>query len=138
MIRNAVGAILVPATLAASALTQATDVSAASKFDGPWSVVILTTTGPCDPSYRFSGQIVDGAISYAYGSIEVTGRVEASGITSVRVTAGSSHGEAHGRLTATYGSGTWSGHGPDGYCAGTWVATQASVTAQKTTTAASR
>jgi hypothetical protein len=124
MVRNTAGTFLLAATLVTSTLTQATCVRAATKFDGPWSVIVQTTTGPCDASNRFSGQIVNGQISYAYGSLEVTGHVEANGATSVHVTYGTAHGEAHGHMTATYGSGTWSGDGPNGRCAGTWVATR--------------
>jgi hypothetical protein len=125
MIRNTrTTAVALPlaATVVASASTWTTSALAETRFDGPWSVAVYTTTGPCDPSYRFSGQIVDGAISYAYGSLEVTGRVEASGAAFVRVTAGARRGEAHGRMTVTHGNGTWSGIGPDGHCAGTWNA----------------
>src|SRR5579872_2027066 len=63
MIRKAIG-ICVFATTFVAALTYA---QAATKFDGTWSVVIYTKSGPCDPSYRISGQIVDGQIYYAYG-----------------------------------------------------------------------
>jgi hypothetical protein len=97
-------------------------------YDGAWSVVVYTASGPCDPSYRISGQITDGRIYYAYGSIEVSGRVAAGGDTHVHVTAGSSHGEARGHMTATRGNGSWSGQGPDGRCAGTWVATRPNTT----------
>jgi hypothetical protein len=124
MIRNTAGAMLLAATFAATALTPATYVHAGTKYDGQWSVIVYTANGPCDASYRFSGQIVNGEISYAYGSLEVTGHVETSGATSVRVTTGSAHGEAHGQMTAMHGSGTWSGDGPDGRCAGTWIATR--------------
>jgi hypothetical protein len=123
--RSIATAIAFVGTLAASALLPPTDVRAGGKFDGPWSVVVLTTKGKCDPSYRFSGQIVNGGIYYSYGSLAVTGRVEESGATNVHVTYGTDHGEAHGRLLETYGTGTWSGHGPDGLCSGTWVATRA-------------
>lgn len=124
MIRNIAATLLLAVIIAASALAPANSVRAATKFDGQWSVVVYTASGRCDPSYRFSGQIVNGEISYAYGSIEVTGRVVESGATFVRVTAGTAHGEAHGHMTATQGSGTWSGDGPDGRCAGTWIATR--------------
>jgi hypothetical protein len=124
MIRKTAGAFAVVALLTVSALVAATAGRAATKFDGQWSVVVYTASGPCDPSYRFSGQIVNGEMSYAYGSIEVTGHVVASGATLVSVKAGTSHGEAHGQMTATHGSGTWSGVGPDGRCAGTWTATR--------------
>lgn len=123
VMRSIAGAFLLAATLIVSALTSATDGRAGTKFDGQWSVVVYTSSGPCDASYRFSGQIVNGEISYAYNTIEVTGRVEASGATHVQVTASDAHGEAHGHMTATQGSGTWSGVGPNGRCAGTWVAT---------------
>lgn len=124
MIRSLAGAFLLAATLAVSALTPATIAAAGTPFDGQWSVVVYTSSGPCDASYRFSGQIVNGEISYAYSMIEIMGRVEANGATHVKVTASDAHGEAHGHFTATHGSGTWSGTGPDGRCAGTWVATR--------------
>jgi hypothetical protein len=101
VIRNSVLAVVLPAAVIVSGLTPTSNALAGSKFDGPWSVAVYTTTGPCDPSYRFSGQIVNGDISYAYGSLE-----------------------AHGRMTMTHGNGTWSGVGPDGHCAGTWQATR--------------
>jgi hypothetical protein len=123
MIRNTAGIILLVATLL-SALTHVAEVRAGTKYDGPWSVVVYTSSGPCDASNRFSGQIVNGEISYAYGSLEVTGHVDESGTTIVRVTYGSARGEAHGHMTPTQGSGTWSGDGPNGRCAGTWIATR--------------
>jgi len=122
--RNFLTAIAFVGTLAASALLSLTDVRAGGKFDGPWSVVILTTAGKCDASYRISGQIVNSGIYYSYGSLAVTGHVQENGATVVHVTYGTDHGEAHGRLLATYGTGTWSGNGPDGRCSGTWVATR--------------
>jgi hypothetical protein len=122
--RSALGALLLAALALPTVTVAGRDARAEGKFDGPWSVVVYTSTGPCDPSARFSGQIVNSAISYAYGSIEVTGRVEASGATRVQVTYGSAHGEAHGHLTETHGSGTWSGMGPEGHCTGTWSATR--------------
>jgi len=122
--RNIALAVAFIGTLAASALALPADARAGGKFDGPWSVVILTTNGKCDPSYRISGQIVNGGIYYSYGSLAVTGNVQENGATSVHVTYGTDHGEAHGRLQATYGTGTWSGNGPDGHCSGTWVATR--------------
>jgi hypothetical protein len=125
MLGNSAATVLVAATIAASAVTQATYVRAATKFDGAWSVVVFTRSGPCDPTYRVSGQIVNGEISYSYGSVDVVGHVKPSGVVSVRVTSGSNYAVGSGRLTATSGSGTWHGRGPDGYCSGTWSATRA-------------
>jgi hypothetical protein len=128
MMRSIAGAVLLAATLIVSVLASATDGRAGTKFDGLWSVVVYTSSGPCDASYRFSGQIVNGEISYAYSMIQVNGRVEASGATHVQVTASDAHGEAHGHMTATQGGGTWSGQGPNGRCAGTWAATRSGTT----------
>ena len=114
--------VLALALIAAWAVTS----GAASKFDGAWSVVVYTSSGRCEPSYRFSGQIGNGEIYYAYGSLEVTGHVVESGAVYVKVVSSSGHAEAHGHFTPTQGSGTWSGQGPDGRCDGTWTATRQS------------
>jgi len=116
-------AICLAAGIAAAAAA-AVSALASTKYDGQWSVVVYTTSGQCDPSYRFSGQISNGEISYAYGSLEVSGHVEANGAAYVRVRSAQGHGEAHGRMTASRGGGTWRGQGPDGACAGTWMATR--------------
>jgi hypothetical protein len=126
MNRNSTKAIILTAMLVASVFMPTTQTRAGTPFDGAWSVVVMTTAGSCDASFRFSGQIVNGEISYAYNTLEVTGRVVASGAAWVRVKRGTDHGEAHGKLTPTHGSGTWSGQGPQGRCAGTWTATRAS------------
>jgi hypothetical protein len=122
MIRNTAGTILLAATVTASALTQATYVRAAGKFDGNWSVVVYTRSGPCDAAYRFSGQIVNGAIVYNGGGIDLAGRVRSNGAASLRVSSGSAFAIASGHLTANRGAGTWYGEAGGGRCAGNWVA----------------
>jgi hypothetical protein len=125
MIRNNIaGAVFLAASMSAAALTQATYVHAASKFDGEWSVVVVTRTGPCDASYRFSGQIVDGAIIYngGLGPIEFAGRVRPNGAAYLRVASGENFALASGRMTARRGSGIWRGKSADGICTGTWSA----------------
>jgi len=116
--------ILLVVTFAAWALTPATQAGAGTKFDGPWSVIVYTRTGPCDASYRFSGEILNGEIFYSYSSLSITGHIAPNGVTQVKVVVGTSHGEARGHMTAARGAGTWSGVGPDGHCSGTWVATR--------------
>jgi len=123
MIRNTASTILLAATVTAAALTQATYVRAASKFDGNWSVVVYTRSGPCDPAYRFSGQIVNGVIVYNGGlAIDFSGRVRSNGSASLRVSSGSAFAVASGHLTGARGAGTWYGQAPGGRCAGNWVA----------------
>jgi len=122
MIRNTAGSILLAATVAAAALTQATYVRAAGKFDGNWSVVVYTRSGPCDAAYRFSGQIVNSMIAYNGGGIDLAGRVLSNGAASLRVSSGSAYAVASGHLTASRGAGTWYGQASGGRCAGNWVA----------------
>jgi hypothetical protein len=122
MIRNTAGTILLAATVTAAALTQATYVRAAGKYDGTWSVVVYTRSGPCDAAYRFSGQIVNGMIVYNGGVIDLAGRVRSNGAASLRVSTGSAFAVASGHLNAARGAGTWYGQASGGRCAGNWVA----------------
>ncbi|MGO9047844.1 MAG: hypothetical protein ACLQFW_13320 [Xanthobacteraceae bacterium] len=124
MIRNTAGTILLAATVTAAALTQATYVSAASKYDGNWSVVVYTRSGPCDAAYRFSGQIVNGVIVYngGLGPIDFAGRVRSNGAAYLRVASGSAFAVVSGHLNAVRGAGSWHGQASGGRCAGNWVA----------------
>ena len=122
MIRNTPAAILFAATVTATALTQATYVRAASKYDGNWSLVVVTKSGPCDASYRFAGQIVNGAIVYGGIGIDLFGRVRPNGAAFLRVSSGPSYAVASGRLTARGGKGVWRGQSSNGRCSGTWTA----------------
>jgi hypothetical protein len=123
MIRNKASAILLTAAVTAAALTQATYVRAATKFDGNWSVVVYTRSGPCDPAYRFSGQIVNGVIIYSGGlPVNFSGRVRSNGSTSLQVSGGSAFAVASGRLNGARGAGTWYGAASGGRCTGNWVA----------------
>ncbi len=124
MIRKTIGAILLTAVLAAAALTQATYARAATRFDGSWSMVVYTRNGPCDQSYRFSGQIVNGVITYGSLGVNLSGYVNSGGGAYARVSSGSSYAVAYGRLSATRGGGTWRGRTSAGFCSGTWAATR--------------
>ena len=126
MMRNTAGMILLAATVTAAALTQATYVRAASKFDGNWSVVVMTRSGPCDAAYRFSSQVFNGAIAYGggLGSGDFAGRVRSNGAALLRVASGANYAVASGRLGAARGSGTWRGQSSSGRCSGAWSATR--------------
>lgn len=124
MIRNKAWAVFLAASITAAALTQATYVRAATKYDGSWSLVIYTKSGPCDAAYRFAGQIVDGNIYYGAGFANLTGRVRSNGSAFARVSSGSNYAVAYGRMTATRGAGKWRSQAPSGFCTGTWVATR--------------
>lgn len=96
-----------------------TPALALPRYDGQWSVVIVTEKGDCDRSYRYPVRIENGALNNA-GSVPVTisGKVGGNGAIIVFVSYGDKQAKGSGRLTANSGSGSWSG----GACAGTWSA----------------
>ncbi len=122
MIRNTAASIVLAASVTVAALTPATEVLAATKFDGSWSVVVFTRNGPCDPAYRLSGQIINGAIVYNGIGANIAGSVRPNGAASLRVSSGGSYADASGHMTATHGSGSWYGRTSVGRCSGSWTA----------------
>jgi hypothetical protein len=97
--------------------------SARGIYDGAWSVLIVTRSGSCDPSYRYGVQITDGMVTYdGGGPISMQGRVTPKGAVRVIVTAGSQWADGSGKLTRNQGGGVWKGQGMSSACAGTWQA----------------
>jgi hypothetical protein len=92
------------------------DARAANQFDGAWDFVLITKSGPCNPSYNVSGRIIDGAIWHG----GVSGRVAPSGAVSATVSLGPIHAWGSGRFSGASGSGIWRGQGLGGPCSGTW------------------
>ncbi len=98
----------------------------AAPFDGSWSVLIVTRSGSCDPTYRYGVTITNGVIYYAGGGpVSLTGRVSSSGHVSVRVSSGPQYAIGSGRISRSRGGGSWRGQGSTGTCSGTWSATRA-------------
>lgn len=97
--------------------------SAASSYDGRWSVLIQTDKGACDQAYRYGLLIVNGNVTYAGESagFAVRGHVAGNGNVHVRVSHGASYADGTGRLSRSSGSGTWRGVG-SGMCSGQWIA----------------
>jgi hypothetical protein len=92
-------------------------------YDGNWSVLIVTDSGPCDRAYRYGLSIRDGSVIYqGSAAVNVAGRVSSKGVVNVRVWAGSQGADGSGRLSRTFGGGVWRGTGSMGACAGTWSA----------------
>ena len=92
-------------------------------FDGNWSVLIVTKSGPCDQAYRYGLSIRDGRVSYeGSAAVNVDGQVSPTGLVKVRVWAGSQSANGMGRLSRDYGGGNWRGSGSSGSCSGTWTA----------------
>jgi hypothetical protein len=115
----ALGTIL---ALTASAATTGA-AFARSAYDGAWSVLIVTRSGSCDPTYRYGLQISDGNVIYdGGGPITMQGRVTPKGAVRVIVQGGGQWADGSGRLTRNQGSGMWRGQGASSACAGVWQA----------------
>lgn len=92
------------------------------RFDGNWSIEVVTESGACDRAYRYGVRINRGEASYPGGDFQVSGRVAPNG--QVRATISNALGSANvvGRLAKDgYGSGTWTASGGS-QCRGRWNA----------------
>ena len=68
---------------AAAAAGSAGVASAATPYDGRWTVVIQTGRGNCDAAYRYGLNIVNGNVTYdGSGGFDVRGRVAGNGVCS--------------------------------------------------------
>jgi hypothetical protein len=124
MICHSIRAITLASAFAVSTVAAVAPAGAAS-FDGPWSVVVTTRSGPCDASYRYGLMIRGSSVSYmGGGGVNVSGRVSKSGHVVVNVSAAGQSALGSGRLSNGRGGGTWRGQGSSGACSGTWSATQ--------------
>jgi hypothetical protein len=96
---------------------------AQAAFDGLWSVLIATQTGPCDAAYRYPVRISGGRVTYAGGgSFNISGRVSGNGAVTVTVRRGNQSASGTGRLSRNAGSGRWRGRSSSSACAGNWSA----------------
>jgi hypothetical protein len=103
------------ATLAASATSNA----AAPRYDGIWSVSIITEKGDCDRGYRYPVRISHGVLANGGSDpFTITGNVTPSGAIVVTVSAGNKSATGLGRLAGNGGAGLWQA----GSCSGSWSA----------------
>ena len=124
MISHSIRAVIMAAVDAVSAVSAGPNAQAAS-FDGPWSVLVITRSGPCDQSYRYGLMIRGSSVSYlGGGAVSVSGRVTPSGHVQVSVSTGGQSAYGTGRLSKGRGGGTWQGQGLGGACEGVWSASQ--------------
>lgn len=93
------------------------------RFDGTWSVLVVTETGSCDRAYRYSVRIAQGTVSYeGEAGITLTGGVDAGGRVAITLSRGQQGARGSGRLSGDEGSGTWSGQSSTSQCSGYWEA----------------
>jgi hypothetical protein len=107
------------ALIAWSAAFAATPGFAIPRYDGLWSVSIVTKKGDCIASYRYPMLIANGLLANGGAiAINVSGRVGPSGAVIVTVSSGDKSATGSGRLAGNIGSGSW--HGSS--CSGSWTA----------------
>jgi hypothetical protein len=114
--RGAVGAFVAAAAIVAAS---ATSNAAAPRYDGLWSVSIVTEKGDCDRGYRYPIRIANGTlVNGGSDPFTISGKVAATGAITVIVSAGNKSATGSGRLAGDAGEGHWTG----GSCSGTWTA----------------
>ena len=116
--------IIFTAAFVASATAANPTAKAAGKFDGSWSAVLATKTGPCDATYRGAVQVINGIVQVQGVTNNVlSGRVSPNGSVTVRGSlSGNLYGTAWGRLSGNTGTGRWRVHMQNGECLGVWTA----------------
>ena len=107
------------ALLAASFLVGSTSSFAVPRYDGLWSVSIVTEKGDCDRGYRYPIRISNGTLGNAGDSVfKIGGNVNPNGAITVSVSAGGKSASGSGKLAGDRGGGAWRG----GECSGSWTA----------------
>jgi hypothetical protein len=114
--RGLLGVIIV--ALAATAALAAP--RGAGRYDGKWSVEVITDQGTCDRVYRWTLGI-EGSRVIDLGEVaKPSGGVSASGAVTVRFVRNNDYATATGELSGEWGSGSWSS--PTLACSGRWRA----------------
>lgn len=99
-------------------------VAVPNKYDGNWSIEVVTMDGPCDRAYRYGIQVYQGQAIYPGGDVRINGRVSNAGTVNAVIARGNDNAQVVGRLgTVGTGAGTWQtiGGGPIS-CSGRWNA----------------
>jgi hypothetical protein len=95
---------------------------AQQKFDGSWSVLVLTERGDCDRAYRYPVAIERGRVRYAGNApFNISGQVAANGRVQGSIASSQGRADVSGRLSGGSGAGTWVVSGARN-CSGTWSA----------------
>jgi hypothetical protein len=116
---NRLGRTALCALIAAAATLTSTAGFAMPRYDGLWSVSVVTQKGDCDPGYRYPIRIAKGTLANAGdSSFNISGRVADTGAITVILSAGGKSATGSGRLAGSMGSGSWTG----GSCSGFWTA----------------
>lgn len=112
------------AIVGASVTLAATASFAVPRYDGIWSVSIVTKKGDCIASYRYPMRIANGVLANGGDfAIDVSGKVAANGAVTVIVSHGDTRAAGSGRLAVNAGGGSWKTTS----CSGSWTAERRSL-----------
>ncbi|MCJ2133979.1 hypothetical protein MKK69_07820 [Methylobacterium sp. J-026] len=92
------------------------------RFDGTWSVEIVTESGACDRAYRYPVRIERGRARFLGTAFTIQGSVAGNGIVRGSISGGAATADVRGRLGRNgFGAGTWVSSGAL-ECRGRWNA----------------
>ena len=94
-----------------------------NKFDGNWSVEVITEKGECDKAYRWPVIVQNGRARYGGPEdFNVSGQISANGAVSGVISRGQDRANVTGRLSGGWGQGTLTASGSSRNCSGRWNA----------------
>lgn len=92
------------------------------RFDGTWSVEIITDSGACDRAYRYPVRIEGGQARFVGTALVIRGSVARNGTLKGSISGGAAMANVVGRLNRDgFGNGTWVATGSLD-CRGRWNA----------------
>ena len=108
------------ALAATAALYFAPAAAQAARFDGAWTVQVITEQGNCDRVYAYPLTIRGGQVSYAGDyRVDIRGQVRSNGRVAGEISRDQYSARVTGQLDERRGSGQWSANNG---CAGRWIA----------------
>lgn len=114
--------VLYAAALIVAALAPSALLAQQNKFDGTWSILVVTEKGECDKVYRWPVIVENGRARYGGPEgFNVSGQISANGAVSGTISRGQDRATVRGRLSGQGGSGTWTAAGSSRNCSGSWT-----------------
>lgn len=107
----------------AAALASGAAQAQTSKFDGRWSVEVITEQGECDRAYRWPVVVENGRARYGGPeNFQLSGTIQPNGAISGTIARGQDRANVRGRLSGGAGAGSWTAQAGSRNCSGRWNA----------------
>src|SRR3954453_9156921 len=94
-----------------------------AKFDGTWSVSLVSSGGLCGGGTSSTLMVQNGSVRAGGSGVSVSGQVGPSGSVSLALQKSGVQGAASGKLSGSSGSGSWTVSSMG--CSGHWTAPRA-------------